>query len=103
MGFTGNFTSVRLGTASRSGGQTIVVEGRSVPADPGGELHVAMPHGGKLLVADVNAAGLTEWVATFADVDPPIKVGEDVFVIGVAMRPEPCDPFVWQGSLALGE
>jgi hypothetical protein len=37
----------------------------------------------------------------FPDGNPPFAKGDTVFVIGVAMRKDPHDPFVWEGSFAL--
>jgi hypothetical protein len=108
MPFSGNFTGVRLGDptdpddlTSTAAARSLFVEGRSEPPDDHGEIHVALPRDGKLLSVTIDAAGLNEWEAEFRDVTPPFEVDEDVFVIGVAMRPEPCDPFVWQGSFTI--
>jgi hypothetical protein len=106
MPFSGNFTRVTLGDATggrttTTGSQSLIVEGRSEPPDDLGVIHVALPRGGKLYSVTVDAAGLAEWEAEFTDVTPPFQVNEDVFVIGVSMRPEPCDPFVWQGSFTI--
>lgn len=106
MPFSGNFTRVTLGDAgggrTTGGAQSLIVEGRSEPPDDVGQIHVALPRGGKLYSVTVDAPGLAEWEAEFTDVTPPFKVDEDVFVIGVSMRPEPCDPFVWQASFTIG-
>jgi hypothetical protein len=105
MSFSANFTGARLGdattTGAGSGAGMLVVDGRSDPATENAEIHVAIPHGGKLLSVTVDASGLTDWKAPFPDVTPPFAAGDEVFVVGVAMRPSPHDPFVWQGSFTV--
>jgi hypothetical protein len=103
MGFSSNFTRVRLQTAEGTDESVLVVDGRSDPADGKGDIHVAIPRGGTLFTATVNPAGLSDWSAPFPELTPPFAPGEDAFVVGVAMRPGPCDPFVWQGSFAVVE
>jgi hypothetical protein len=103
MSFSSNFASVRLGdatTGAGAGADMLIVDGRSDPATDN-EIHVAIPHNGKLLSVTVDASGLTDWKALFSGVTPPFEVGDEVFVVGVAMRPAPCDPFVWQGSFTV--
>jgi hypothetical protein len=101
MSFSANFTSVRLGDATATGAGILIVDGRTDPATTNAEIHLAIPHAGKLLSVTVDASGLTGWTAPFPDVTPPFEVGDEVFVVGVAMRPAPHDPFVWQGSFTV--
>jgi len=104
MSFSANFTAARLDgatTGAAAGGDILIVDGRSDPATANAEIHVAIPHDGKLLSVTVNASDLTDWKAPFPNVTPPFEVGDEVFVVGVAMRPAPHDPFVWQGSFTV--
>jgi hypothetical protein len=101
VSFSSNFTQVTHGVDPKGGPSGLFVEGKSVPANDTDEIHVAVPHGGELLKARVDAKGLTDWVARIPDGTTPFQVNEEVFVLGVAMRPEPHDPFVWQGSFTI--
>ena len=60
-----------------------------------------MPHNGVPLTATVENPTLTDWEVMFPDGDPPFADGDTVFVVGVALRKDPHDPFVWEGSFAL--
>ncbi|HMJ36714.1 MAG TPA: hypothetical protein VK501_22605 [Baekduia sp.] len=100
MAFNSNFTRVTLGTDPATGGQALFVEGRSQPPDLS-EIHVAVPHNGQLVSARVPDPDLTPWEVQLPVAAPPVAVGDDVFVVGVALRPAPCDPFVWQGSFSI--
>jgi hypothetical protein len=100
MGFSGNFTRVTLGN-DPDGGNALFVAGRTDATDPPDAIHVVLPHGPHALVTTVEAPGLADWEVKFPDGRPPFKVGDDVFVVGVATRPEPHDPFVWEASFRL--
>lgn len=97
MGFKGDFNDVRFD------GSELSVTGKSVPPIPQ-QIYVMLERGGALLSDHIDVvADAVEWTATFPNGEPPFEVGKDVFVIGMAMRPEPHDPFVWQGSLTIQE
>jgi hypothetical protein len=97
MAFNTNFTRVTLGDDS---GGTLIVGGQSEPPETG-VIHVAMPHDGKLLSGSVDAAGRLTWEVTLSGVTPAVAHGDEVFVVGVAMRSGSCDPLVWQGSFQI--
>jgi hypothetical protein len=104
MSLNMNFTAARVDGAAigaGAGSGVLIVDGRTDPATTNAKIHVAIPHDGKLLSVTVDASGLTDWTAPFPNVTPPFEVGDEVFVVGVAMRPSPCDPFVWQGSFTV--
>jgi hypothetical protein len=101
MGFSGNFTGVTLGDDEADGGTALFVEGRTDASEVPDAIHVVLPRGAELLSASVEAPGLTDWEAKFPDGTPPFNVGDDVFVVGVAERPAPQEPFVWQGSFTI--
>jgi len=103
MGFSGNFTRVTLGPDPEvDGAHAIFVEGRTDDtADPPLAIHVLLPHGGKPLTATVVTPTLIDWEVKFPEDETTFAEGDDVFVVGVATRPEPHDPFVWEGSFKL--
>jgi hypothetical protein len=101
MGFSGNFTGVTLGEDERGGGRALFVEGRTDASEIPDAIHVVLPRDGELLSAAVEAPGLTDWEAKFPEGAAPFTVGDDVFIIGVAKRHEPQEPFVWQGSFTI--
>jgi hypothetical protein len=103
MSFSGNFTRVTLGPDPEAGGaRTVFVEGRTDDtADPPLAIHVVLPHNGRPLTATVERPTLVDWEVKFPEDDAPFVEGADVFVVGVATRPEPHDPFVWEGSFKL--
>jgi hypothetical protein len=101
MPFNSNFTRVTLGTDPNTGAQALFVEGRSEPANEATAIFVAVPHAGGLKTAPVDGPELIDWQAKLADAAPQFEVGDEVFVFGVAMRPEPRDPFTWQGSFEI--
>jgi hypothetical protein len=101
MPFNRNFTRVTLAADPDTGGRALFVEGRSEPVGEVTDVFVAVPHDGELLTAAVDDSSLIDWQAKFPDGDPPFEVGDEVFVIGVAMRPPPCDPVLWQGSFEI--
>jgi hypothetical protein len=103
MPFSGNFTRVTLGKdPDVPGAKAIFVEGRTDDeADRPEAIHVILPHDGQPLTATVAEPTLIDWEVKFPDGDPPFADGDAVFVVGVAMRPEPHDPFVWEGSFKL--
>jgi hypothetical protein len=98
MPFNTNFTRITLGTDPATGAKALFVEGASNPAGEATEIFVSLPHGGELLSAPVDDAGLENWEAKFLEGGSPFQLGEDVFVVGVAMRTPPHDPVVWHGS-----
>jgi hypothetical protein len=101
MSFSGNFTRVSLG-ANPAGESALFVEGRTDnTAEPPRSIHVILPHNGEPLTATVDRPDVTDWEVMFPDGDPPFAAGATVFVVGVAMREEPHDPFVWEGSFTL--
>jgi hypothetical protein len=103
MPFSGNFTRVTLGDDPEAAGrQAVLVEGQTPVSNPPTAIHLVMTRkSGKALNADVPAPGLAVWVATFPDGDDPFTIDEEVFLVGIAVRPAPHDPFVWEGSFAL--
>ena len=103
MPFSSNFTRVTLGDdPDVAGTKAIFVEGRTDDsADPPEAIHVVLPHDGQPLTATVEKPTLIDWVVKFPEGKPPFADGDDVFVVGVATRPEPHDPFVWEGSFTL--
>jgi hypothetical protein len=100
MPFSSNFTRVTFG-ADPAGGQALFVAGRTDASDPPDAIHVLLPHGAEPLTATVVAPGLDDWEVRFPDGNPRFKVGDDVFVVGVATRAQPHDPFVWEASFRL--
>ena len=101
MPFSSNFTRVSLGD-DPDGGTAMFVEGRTDDtAEPPKSIHVIVPHNGMPLTATVENPTLTDWEVMFPNGRPPFAEGDTVFVVGVAMRDEPHDPFVWDGSFAL--
>jgi hypothetical protein len=105
MGFSGNFTSVSL-VDDPAVGRVLLVQGRSdvsgVAADLPTEIQVVVMHNGETLMEHAPRPDLADWNVTFPDGDPPsFTEGDDVFVVGIAKRPAPHDPFVWEGSFAL--
>lgn len=101
MALNGNFTRVTLGVDDETGGTALFVEGRSEPPDDVRDIHVALPHGGTLLSAPVREARATDWQAKFPEGPSPFEPGQEVFVVGVAMREPPRDPFVWEASFTI--
>lgn len=101
MALNSNFTRVILDDDPSTGGRALFVEGISDPPGATSEIFVALPHNGELLTAPVDNAGLNPWEAKFPEGDTPFQTGDDVFVVGVATRQSPCDPFVWQGSFEI--
>ena len=103
MGFSGNFTHITLrADPADSGKKALFVGGRTDDtAEPPGAIHVILPHDGKPLTATVEEPTLIDWEVKFPTGTPPIKDGDDVFVVGVATRPAPHDPFVWEGSFTV--
>jgi hypothetical protein len=103
MPFSGNFTRVTLGADPEAGGgRAIFVEGRTDDAaDPPLAIHIVLPHDGQALTATVVTPTLIDWEVKFPEGNPPFNEGDDVFVVGVATRPAPHDPFVWEGSFTL--
>ena len=101
MPFSGNFTRISLGD-NPDGGTAMFVEGRTDDtAEPPKAIHVIVPHNGVPLTSTVENPTLTDWEVMFPDGDPPFAEGDTVFVVGVALRKDPHDPFVWEGSFAL--
>lgn len=100
MSFNKGFTKVNLLPDG-----TLTVHGTSdqvVSADD--EIHVTIlpPRGGDLRTEQLPAGKHTiRWEVSFPNATPPYAVGDDVVVVGVAIRPEPCDPFVWNGSFTI--
>jgi len=103
MSFSGNFTRVTLGADPEvDGAKAISVKGRpDTAADRPNEIQAIIPNGGKPLTATVATPTLIDWEVKFPEEDTPFAEGDDVFVVGVATRPEPHDPFVWEGSFKL--
>ena len=103
MGFSGNFTHVALrADPERAGEKALFVKGRTDDtAEPPLAIHVVMPHDDTPLTATVLKPTLIDWEVKFPAGTPPIKDGDDVFVVGVAIRPAPHDPFVWEGSFTV--
>jgi hypothetical protein len=102
MTFNRNFTRATLSAADpATGARCLCVEGRSQPADNATAIFVAVPHAGGLSTARVDNPALIDWEARFPPGDPACQVGDDVFVVGVAMLPAPCEPFTWQAGLQI--
>jgi len=101
MGFSGNFTRISLGD-NPDGGTAVFVEGRTDnTADPPKSIHIVVPRNGQPLTATVEDPTLIDWEVMFPDGNPPFAEGDTVFVVGIAVRDEPHDPFVWDGSFTL--
>jgi hypothetical protein len=101
MSYHGNFSRATLvHYHPDTGKDTLVVEGTSSqqPHDAK-EIHVALPHGGKLLSASVEHPTATDWRALFTEAEPPFAMGEDVLVVGVAVLSTSEPPFVWHDVL----
>jgi hypothetical protein len=102
MAFNRNFTRATLGAANpATGARALRVEGRSQPADTAQTIFVAVPRDGQLHTVQVDNPALIDWEATFPEGAPACEIGEEVFVVGVAMQAPPCEPFTWQGSLEI--
>lgn len=91
-----NFTHAVVGEDG-----ALTINGVSVPPNVTDTIFVSLVHGGAIHSVPAANPTSTKWTATFAPGSPPFEAGQSVFVVGVAMRPEPCDPFVWQGSFAI--
>jgi hypothetical protein len=93
MGFNANFTGAVLV------GAQVVVTGRS---QPGSDLplSVTMVHKGDLLTRAVPATS-DDWAITFPAGEQPYKVGDEVHLTGVAIRPGTDEPFVWPGNFEI--
>lgn len=98
MAYNHNFTHVELGTGA--GATVLFVGGTSDPPEDVIELSVAMPRNGALLTSTLEEPG-ADWEAQFDEGEPPFEIGEDVFVVGVALRESPRDPFVWEANLTI--
>jgi hypothetical protein len=103
MSFSGNFTRVTLGDdPAAPNTKALFIEGRTDnAAEPPDAIHVIVPRNGQPLTATVETPTLIDWEVKFPDGNPPFSEGDDVFVVGVAIRPAPHDPFVWEGSFTL--
>jgi hypothetical protein len=102
MPFNSNFTGVTLGTDPATGANMLFVEGQTEPAGAVTDIFVALSfNGGELRSGSADHPELTGWRATFPDATPPFAGGGEAFVVGVAMRPPPHDPLVWQGSFEI--
>lgn len=101
MPLNANFTRVTLGEDPATGGRMLFVEGTSAPANGADPIFVTVPYAGEILSASVDDATLTPWEARFPEGATPFEAGGDIFVVGVAIRPAPHDPFVWQGSFQI--
>jgi hypothetical protein len=99
VSFNKGFTKVNLSDG------ILTVHGTSdqvVSADD--EIHVTIlsPRGGDLRTEQLPPGRATsKWEVQFPDAAPGFAVDGDVFVVGVAIRPAPCDPFVWNGSFTI--
>jgi hypothetical protein len=103
MGFSGNFTSVGL-VDDPAAGRVLSVQGRTDVRDASEmptEIQVVVMHNGTTVMNHAPRPDLSDWDVTFPDGDPAFTEGDDVFVVGIAKRPAPHDPFVWEGSFAL--
>jgi len=96
MPLSQNFTHVTLGDDG-----ALTVNGASVPPNATDTIFVSLVHSGEIHTVSATNPTSSKWTATFAAGAPAFEAGEPVFVVGVAMRPAPCDPFVWQGSFAI--
>ena len=102
MGFSGNFTGATLGDDPEAPGtQALFVEGRTDATDMPKAVHVILPLNGKPLTATVKKPSLVDWEVKFSAADAPLAEGAEVFVVGVATRKSPQDPFVWEASFKL--
>jgi hypothetical protein len=101
MSYHGNFTRVTLvHNDPDTGGDALVIDGKSREPERVEYIHVAVPHHGRLLTVSVpNAAGSKDWVATFPQGER-FDLGDTVCVVGVAVLHPPDDPFVWSDTLA---
>jgi hypothetical protein len=102
MGFSGNFTAVTFGDDPEAEGKkALFVQGKTDATDPPAAIHVVMLRSGEPVTASAPAPGLNDWTVKFPNGNPPFAVGEDVFLVGVARRAAPQDPFVWNGSFTI--
>jgi hypothetical protein len=102
MGFSGNFTGVTLGDdPAAPGTKALFVEGRTDATDLPKAISIILPLDGRPLTATVEKPTLIDWEVKFSHADAPLQVGDEVFVVGVATRKSPHDPFVWEGSFKL--
>jgi hypothetical protein len=102
MAFNRNFSRVSLGVDSMTGADALFVEGRSEPPDSAA-IVVGVPRGAEIKQAPVLNPQDADWEARVPVGSESFKVGDDVFVFGVATRDAPHDPFVWHGSLRIEE
>jgi hypothetical protein len=100
MSFNKGFTKVNL---LKDG--VLTVHGTSDQVvSPDDEIHVTIlsPRGGELRTERLPPGkATTRWEVSFPDAAAAFDVDDDVFVVGVAIRPAPCDPFVWDGSFTI--
>jgi hypothetical protein len=85
---------------------TVTVHGKSEKSAPNDEIYVTLmrPHGGPALMTEVvHGKAALKWPAEFPAAAPPFAVGDDVFVVGVAVGPAPAKPFVWKDSFQIEE
>ena len=102
MGFSGNFTGVTVGDdPDVAGAKALFVAGRTDATDAPNAIHIMLPQGAVPQIASVRAPGQTAWEVKFSNGNPPFNVGDEVFVVGVATRDAPHDPFVWEASFKL--
>jgi hypothetical protein len=101
MSLNANFTGVERQLVG--GVRKLKVEGTSIPENGADRIFVTMTHkGGTPQLQPVGQASKVPWVALF-DEDPadPFAAGDLIFVVGLAMRPDAPEPFVWQGSFTI--
>jgi hypothetical protein len=100
MAFNRNFSRVSLGVDPMTGANALFVEGRSDPPDSAA-IVVGVPCGEEIQHAPVLNPQDSDWEARIPVGSQSFKVGDDVFVFGVATREHPHDPFLWHGSFKI--
>jgi hypothetical protein len=95
MPFNANFTRVTLHDDGSLG-----VAGTSEPAAASNAILVSLVHSGVLRPGKVKHPHQLPWSAEFPAGDAPFAVGDEVVVVGVALRGA-ADPFVWHGSFEI--
>jgi hypothetical protein len=96
MAFNANFTS-----AVRLDDGRLQINGESKPAAGSTAILVSLVHEGEMRSASVPDPQSAQWDVTFDAGKTPFTRGEDVFVVGVADRDKPLEPFVWQGGFTI--
>jgi|1186.fasta_scaffold820303_2 hypothetical protein len=97
MAFNANFTEARLDKDD-----SLLIKGQSQPPEGATQILVSLAHGKLLQSALVEDPLQPLWTARFAAAGGAgFRPGQEVFVSGMALRPDGRDPLVWQGGFTI--